>query len=286
MNLHEAIRCRDFELFQSLLKSGANIAQLDAHGNTVLHELARNVFSHTVNSEVMQIFKPKAQVFDWLSAIMGAVPWEKDRNTKIKFAEIQNKLMDTCMHVAINHENWEFAGLMKQNYWFGKLSTLKKNDSGLNEYELCIKLYGTRGRKQLYSLFDFYSAPKLHEEIDVEAAAKKVRDDVRDTIMTELPHLPYDNWLEDSPEFVYSFFEQFAEVLVCKNYSKNQIITTLRELSRGNPVMHSYCNYDEIIMDLKIVYNSDAFLPYSRILEKLIAKLTVLSLEMFQAGRN
>lgn len=133
MNLHDAIKCRNFELFQSLLKSGANIAQLDAHGNTVLHELAGNVFSHTVNSEVMQIFKPKAQVFDWLSAIMGAVPWEKDRNTKIEFAEIQNKFMDTCMHVAINHENWEFAGLMKKNYWFCNLSTLKKNDSGLNE---------------------------------------------------------------------------------------------------------------------------------------------------------
>jgi len=175
---------------------------------------------------------------------------------------------------------------MKKNYWFCNLSTLKKNDSGLNEYELFIKLYGTRGRNQLYSLFDFYSVPELHEEIDVEAAAKKVRDDVRYSIMQELPHLLYDNWLEDDPEFVYSFFEQFAEVLVCKNYSTNQIVTTLRELSRGNSEMLSYCNYDEIIMDLKVVYNSDAFLPYSRILEKLIVKFTVLSLEMFQAGRN
>ena len=98
--------------------------------------------------------------------------------------------------------------------------------------------------------------------------------------MMELPHLPYDNWLEEDPEFVYSFFEQYAEVLVCKNDHKSQIIDTLRELSRGKPMMHDSRGCDEIIMDLKRVYNTDDFLPYSRILEILIAKFTTLSRQL------
>lgn len=153
MDLHEAIRCRNFELFTAQLNSGANIAQLDADGNTVLHTLAWEVFKRTTTSEIANYFKPKAQVFDWLDSIMGEVPLDK----KDEFVTIQNRYMDTCMHLAIFRENWEFARLMKKNYWFNNASQkLTKDKNGLNELDLFIKLYGTKGKEEhLGALFDW-----------------------------------------------------------------------------------------------------------------------------------
>ena len=367
MRLHNSVITRDFDLFNSLIKSGEDVYQTDEYGNTALHLIAKNKISDSITHSITSMFSSKIESpYDWICAT--------SRNITIAdLAVVQNKSLDTCMHIAVENENWAFASAMQQNlYYHVHPDRLRRNGFGLTEYELALVLYGIQGRSKqidvvfgemakvycsglgfsyspfteevgirggflalktavkavkmirlplengntvdynlsqddkLFKIASENEYPSPHAEFDDEihldalyeainvpyrvvatrvAAAEKARDDVRYTIMLELPHLPYDNWLEDDPKFVYSFFEQFAEVLVCKNYSKSQIIFTLRELSKEKPTMCGSRNCDEIITDIKDVYNSEAFLPYSRILENLIAKFTVLSLVMFRVGR-
>lgn len=360
MRLHNSVINRDFDLYTSLIKSGEDVCQTDEHGNTALHLIAKNKVSDSITHSITSMFSSKVESpHDWICATRG-------RNIDIvDLAVIQNKSFDTCMHIAIENENWEFAALMQQRLCYQlHPDKLRRNKFGLTEYELALVLYGIRGRSnqidavfgemakvycsglgfsyspftqevgidggflalkravkavkmiklplkngnvvnyplsvdhKLFKIANENEYPSPHAEFDDEihldvlyeainvpyrvaatrvAAAKKDLDELRYTIMMELPHLPYDNWLDEDPKFVYSFFEQYAEVLVCKNYYKSQIISTLRELSRGKPMIYDSQNCDEIIMDLKLVYNTDAFLPYSRILEILIAKFTSLS---------
>lgn len=363
MRLHNSVINRDFDLYTSLIQSGEDVNQSDEDGNTVLHLIAKNKRTDSVAHSITSMFSSKVESpHDWICATDG-------RNIAIAdLAIVQNKSLDTCMHIAIENENWEFAVLMQQRLCYQlHPDKLRRNKFGLTEYELALVLYGIRGRNnqidavfgemakvyssglgfryspfteevgieggflalkmavkavkmiklplkngnvvnyplsadhKLFKIANENEYPSPHAEFDDEihldalyeainvpyrvaatrvAAAKKDRDKLRDTIMMELPHLPYDNWLEEDPKFVYSFFEQYAEVLVCKNYHQSQIISTLRELSRGKPMMCESRNCDEIITDLKLAYNADAFLPYSRILEILIAKFTTISCQL------
>lgn len=366
MRLHNAVINREFDLYTSLIKSGEDVYQSDDDGNTVLHLIAKNKRTDSVAHSITSMFSSKIESpHDWICATGG-------RNIDIvDLAVVQNKSLNTCMHIAIENENWEFAALMQRRLCYQLYpDKLRRNEFGLTEYELALVLYGIRGRSnqidtvfgemakvycsevgfsyspfteevgikggflalkkavkavkmiklplengnnvdyplpadhKLFKIANENEYPSPHAEFDDEihldalyeainvpyrvaatraAAAKKDRDNLRYTITMELPHLPYDNWLEEDPKFVYSFFEQYAEVLVCKNYHKSQIISTLRELSREKPMIYDSQNCDEIIMDLKLVYNTGAFLPYSRVIEILIAKFTTLSCQ-FKCG--
>lgn len=356
MRLHDSVINGDFDLYASLIKSGEDVYQTDEYGNTVLHLIAKNKRNNSVTHSISSMFSSKVESpQDWISATDG-------RNIAIvDLAVVQNKSLDTCMHIAIENENWEFAALMQQRLCYRlHPDKLRRNMFGLTEYELALVLYGIRGRPnqidvvfgemaKVYSSGLGFSYSPFTEEVGIRGgllalkmavkAVKMIRlplengntvdyplsadhklfkianenaypspyaefDDeihldtlyeainvpcrvaatraaaakeLRDTIIMELPHLPYDNWLEEDPKFVYSFFEQYAEVLLCKNYDKYQIISTLRELSRRTPMMCDSRNCDEIIMDLKLAYNTEDFLPYSRILEAMITKFTTLS---------
>lgn len=149
MKLHEAVKAKDYKLFESLLNSGHDICEVNQFGDTVLHLLAQNKESESVVGGIFSSLSSKAKLHDWLFLIQSSVEKNiKTQHSMSDFATMQNILSQTCMHIAIKNENWEFAYFMQKNYLHYKIypNRLKRDDHGFTEYELALALYGIWGR--------------------------------------------------------------------------------------------------------------------------------------------
>jgi len=144
MDLHQTVRSNDFTSFNTLLENGADVTQLN-HGNTLLHSLAESYIEPNLVKSLVSIIKHRPTLVDWLIEIERYI----SKKHILDFVLIQNNHQNTCMHVAIEKENWAFAGLVQNMYLNYRVNQnyLRKNYYGLNEYEYFLFNYGFNGFK-------------------------------------------------------------------------------------------------------------------------------------------
>lgn len=171
MSLHHSADALDYDAFSAKLQQGQDILAVDKFGNTVLHVLGRHNWKQSLADSVSGFFKPRIGLIQWVATIRSAL---HGKTSFHEFASIRNKALDSCMHAAIDSENWEIAyalhytGLNYQVY----PQCLTRNAHGLNEYELFLVRYGISGEKETFDvLFKGFSRTLL----DVKIALKAVK---------------------------------------------------------------------------------------------------------------
>lgn len=187
MSLYNLVRCRDFKSFEALISSGEDLTKTDEYGNTILHALAAKKEDESMTSALRARIFLTPKLLDWHYAIRSSF-YTKTRGTNSdqekafgEFVRTQNYRGDTCLHVAVEEDNWNFASFITTHHYHFKIydGLLKRNSAGLTEYELALLLYGTRGRREhLGCVFGDYAEvwPCVRDlpglEIGLKAAAK------------------------------------------------------------------------------------------------------------------
>ncbi|PKO66665.1 MAG: hypothetical protein CVU22_14860 [Betaproteobacteria bacterium HGW-Betaproteobacteria-16] len=141
--LFEAIGKKDFAGFVRLLKTeNASLAR-DDHGGTVLHHLARRTDLSGVGAGIASLVSSKYDMRNWIVEL---------RSSLLDLMLVQDSFRRTCMHVALENDNWAFALPVGGQIDYGRYpDRLRRNRMGLTEYELAIVLYGVFGRSDKLS---------------------------------------------------------------------------------------------------------------------------------------
>lgn len=141
MSIFDAIAQKDLDNFIRQLKVPGNVLSRDEYGYTILHRLALITDFGSTKAALASIFSSKHNLRSWLIEI----GWHKVRELIL----IQNTAQQTCMHIAVENDNWTFAGALAGELNYRQCpENLRRNRLGLTEYELAIVLYGVSGRTE------------------------------------------------------------------------------------------------------------------------------------------
>lgn len=244
MDLHAAIRSQNYDLFTQLIVSGADITQLDQHQNTVLHTLAATPMKSSTASDIKSLFTFQPSMIDWLVKIRDRAP-SQDMTS---FALVQNKKLETCMHIAITCQNWWFATLVQRDYlqYFLHPSRFRRNELGLNEYEYFLFNYGFNGQKEeLVSIFAHYvDSHTMLTAIKTAAKSVKLINTGEDKIYLHVDHELFSKAIEEDYPSPYASFESERDLTsLCKEkgvvdpnaetikYHKKELIKLISSIS-------------------------------------------------------
>lgn len=140
LSIQQAIDLNSFNDFLAILSSGTNPFTQDARGRTILHAMATLKQPNFAE----RILSRKKTSYDYFIEIRHRLIDIDQAN----FFTTQDHNGNTALHLAIHNENWHLAQIIGRHLFADPLhSNYRKNNAGLNEFELAISLFGREGRK-------------------------------------------------------------------------------------------------------------------------------------------
>lgn len=171
--VERSIRERNYKLFEQQIAQGFDSSARLQYGNTLLHSMATFNWKDSVGQTVKSIFTITATMQDWLRPLIRNLPKSV---TKEDFFTMQNDRGCTCIHIAIENDNWIFAhaaiiqfGVDYRVHW----KLFRRDRDGLTEYERFLVTYGIAGRREEFQML-FHDADCSIEAIKTAAKAFKI----------------------------------------------------------------------------------------------------------------